>query len=350
MPGSTGPFRISELRLGESPLDQSEYFVNRELARLAHNERTLDAAADSNLSPLERLKQLAIVSANVDQFFVTRIGDLKCRVGAGLRDGVIDRRSLRQIRECGDAVRDIELRQHTILRKLLGLLSERGVRIAHFDELSLDEQKLARDRFFERVYPLVTPQISDSTHPFPFVSNLSLNLLVSIRESPELPLTFARVKVPVGAGVPRFMQLRAKRVFVPLESVTAASLDLLFPGEIAVDCSLFRLTRLSHAEFAQGNGNGRQRRRFAPGVRLEVSTDMPKRHRSMLAAEFGLDEATDVFEVPEFHALGDLLEVVHAATPRAPRMRGIERAARLFDNANRGSERRPKGTPGNGSR
>jgi polyphosphate kinase len=313
MPGSTGPFRISQLRLGESALDASGYFANRELGRLAHVEQWLDAASEPDTPELERLKQLAIVSANIDQFFVTRIGNLKCRVGAALRDSIIDQRALRQIRECGDAVREIERRQREILGDLLAQLSERGIRVARFDELPPKEQKLAHDRFFENVYPLVTPQVSDSAHPFPFVSNLSLNLLVSIRDSPDAPLAFARVKVPVGAGIPRFMQLHDGRVFVPLESVVEANLDLLFPGEIAVDCSLFRLTRISHAGIAEDNGNGRVSRRVTPGVRLEVSANMPARHCRMLAAELRLNEETDVFKVPELLAASDLLEVVHAA-------------------------------------
>ncbi|MBW2667717.1 MAG: RNA degradosome polyphosphate kinase, partial [Deltaproteobacteria bacterium] len=217
MPGSTGPSRISALRLGDSALDTSDYFANRELGRLAHVERWLDAAAEPRTPVLERLKQLAIVSANIDQFFVTRIGNLKCRVGAALRDSTIDERSLRRIRECGKAIRRIESRQRTLLAELLAQLSERGIRVARFDDLPPDEQQVARDRFFENVYPLVTPQISDSAHPFPFVSSLSLNLFVSIRDSPDFPVIFARVKVPVGAGIPRFMQLHEGRVFVPLE-------------------------------------------------------------------------------------------------------------------------------------
>jgi polyphosphate kinase len=358
MPGSTGTPPTTppttEHTPGESPLDVPDYFVNRERSRLAHIAQNLAAAEDEHSPLFERLKLLALTSSNIDQFFVTRIGELKRRVGASFLESRGDRRSLRQIRECCEAVRAIERRQRALLDAVVGDLADSGIRIVNFENLDPRSQRILRDRFFENVYPLVTPQVSDSAHPFPALSNLSLNLLVSIRESPDAPLSLARVKVPVGAGIPRFMQLRGPRRFVPLESVITANLELLFPGGIARDSSLFRVTCIAPAEHdgraAGGRSNGAAGRRFAPIVRLEVSSDMPSGHRSLLADEFGLDQSTDVFEVPGLHALSDLLEIVDSTEADTPMMRRIERVSRLVGASNPIVRRRARDSNPTGSR
>ncbi len=158
----------------------------------------------------------------------------------------------------------------------------------------------------------------DPAHPFPFISNLSLNLLVSIRYADDDQGALVRIKVPTGAGIPRFLQVvKEETLFVPIEDVMANNLDLLFPGMTIQSCELFRVTRNAITEQLEEQANDLlvmieaelRDRRFAPIVRLEVMKDMEPLHRGMLAAELGLDEAADVFEIDGMMAKRDLFQI-----------------------------------------
>ena len=163
----------------------------------------------------------------------------------------------------------------------------------------------------------------DLAHPFPFISNLSLNLLVQIRHEVDVSPFFARVKVPVGAGTPRFLWVRGGRVAVPLESVMMENLDVLFPGMIVESCELFRVTRNANAELDEETAEDLlsviqmelRERRFAPIVRLEVQEGMDAAHRGMLAKELGLNEEADVFEKKGLLSARDLIEVAELDEP-----------------------------------
>jgi polyphosphate kinase len=316
-PAGTGP-------AAGPPLDSPEIFLNRELTWLAFNSRVLCEAEDDRNPLLERVKFLAIVGSNLDEFFMKRIGGLKQQVGAGVQERTVDGRTpAEQIRECYAVVRELEARQRGTLRGLIDALDARGVRVTTYDQLDLEQQKELRDTYYEDVFPLVTPQASDPAHPFPFVSNLSLNLLVTIRESAEEPASLARVKVPVGAGIPRFLTLRGGRVFVTLESVIAGNLDLLFPGVEIESCTLFRVTRNANTELDEEAADDllalieteMRDRKFAPVVRIEVSGEMPSLHRGMLAAELGVDENEDVFPVEGMLGLRDLRQIAELPDP-----------------------------------
>ena len=183
----------------------------------------------------------------------------------------------------------------------------------------------SRAEYVRSIYPLVTPQSIDPAHPFPFVSNLSLNLLVTLRYPGDAELSLARVKVPVGAGARRFLRVGAGQRFVRLEEVLCHNLDLLFPGMEIVRCELFRVTRNANAEKSEEGADDLlamieselQERRFAPIVRLEVIPGMDPAHRGRLASELDLDEAQDVFEVDGMFALRDLHRDRRAAAPGA---------------------------------
>jgi polyphosphate kinase len=222
-----------------------------------------------------------------------------------------------QIRDCYAVVRELADLQSALHRRLVSELESQGIRLLDYADLELAEQKRLRDYYYDNIFPLVTPQSSDPAHPFPFVSNLSLNLLVSYQPERGDEPVLARVKVPVGAGIPRFVQLGDDRTFVPLESVIAGNLDLLLPGATIESCSLFRVTRNAITEpndevagdlLAMIETEMRYRR-FAPIVRLEVSRDTSSFHRGKLAAELGLDEASDVFEGDGLLSLRDLMEL-----------------------------------------
>ena len=225
-------------------LDSPELYLNRELTWLEFNRRVLREAFDESNPLLERLKYVGIVSSNLDEFFMKRIGGLKQQVGAGILDYSVDGRlPARQIEECYVKVRELEAEKEELIPELIEQLSQQEIHITAFDALSDANQELIRNYYFDNIYPLVTPQGVDSAHPFPFISNLSLNLLVTLRHSDNEDEMRARVKVPVGLGIPRFLQVPESFIFVPLESVMAENLDLLFPKMEIVDSELFYVTR-----------------------------------------------------------------------------------------------------------
>jgi polyphosphate kinase len=306
------------------PFADPELYLNRELTWLGFNERVLHEAADARVPLLERAKFLAIVGSNLDEFIMKRIGGLKQQVGAGVTALTVDGRSpSQQIRECYERIRALEERQQETYRVLVEELRHHGIPIESYENLELAEQKRLRDYYYDNIFPLVTPQTSDPAHPFPFVSNLSLNLLVSYRAPGAAETCLARVKVPVGAGIPRFLKLDGDLRFVPLETVMVGNLDLLFPGASIESCTLFRVTRNSNTELSEENADDllalieteMRDRRFAPIVRLEVMRDMPGEQRGMLAAELGLDEQSDVFETDGMLSMRDLMELTRIEAP-----------------------------------
>ncbi|NNL64868.1 MAG: polyphosphate kinase 1, partial [Myxococcales bacterium] len=305
-------------------LSSPELFLNRELTWLAFNERVLTEASDERTPLLERLKFLAIVSSNLDEFFQKRIGGLKQQVGAGIRTRTVDGRTPEeQIVECEEVVRQMEQRKVKKLSKVLGELAENGVELLHHEQLEEREQAMLREMYLENIFPLVTPQAMDPAHPFPFVSNLSLNLLVKLHHPKDPGVALARVKVPIGTGIPRFIQVGVGHRFVPLEEIMAANLDLLFPGMEIDGCELFRVTRNANTERSEEDADDLvamietelRERQFAAIVRLQVGKGMEPVHRGMLAAEFGLDEVADVVEVDGMLGMRDLMAIATLPVP-----------------------------------
>ena len=188
-------------------------------------------AEDSRNPLLERLKFLAIVSSNLDEFFMKRIGGLKQQLGAGVARLTVDGRTPKQqIEECYQQVRTQEARQHDSLRQILTELRRHDIKLLGYEELSQADATYLRDYYHENIFPLLTPQSIDPAHPFPFVSNLSLNLLVRTRFPGEKgKMSLARIKVPTSNDVPRFLQLPGRNHFVALEDVARHNLDLLLP-------------------------------------------------------------------------------------------------------------------------
>jgi polyphosphate kinase len=319
-PGDRVPERLQAPEPESQAIDLAspEYYLNRELTWLEFNCRVLHEAEDERTPLLERVKFLAIVGSNLDEFFMKRIGGLKQQVGAGVRELTVDGRSPQeQILECGDKIRDLVDRKRKLLPLLTEQLSEQGIVVARYDDLDASDQSCLRDYYVQNIFPLVTPQAMDPAHPFPFVSNLSLNLLVTLHHLKDQTPSLARVKVPVGAGIPRLLRVRTDDVFVPLEEVMAHNLDLLVPGMVIDRCELFRVTRNADTALDEDLADDLlamieselRERKFAPIARLEVAKGMTSLHRGMLAAEFGLDEETDVFEVEGMLGVRDLMEV-----------------------------------------
>jgi polyphosphate kinase len=315
-------------------LNSPDLYLNRELTWLSFNRRVLAEAEDERNPLLERLKFLAITASNLDEFFMKRIGGLKQQAAGGVKDLTPDGRTPQmQISECLEVVRKQEQHQREILDILLEALKARGIALLNYEELSPPQQAALREDYLRNIFPLVTPLAIDPAHPFPFVSSLSLNLLVTIRnpgdEQPndnapgEPDTSLARIKVPVGNGVPRFVRLREGTQFVLLEQVIAHNLDLLFPQLEIAKCELFRVSRNANAERDEEEADDLlalietelRDRRMAPIVRLEVEQGMEALHRGMLAAELGLDEREDVFDTSGMLAMRDLMELAELEIP-----------------------------------
>ena len=303
-----------------SPIDlnDSQWYLNRELTWLSFNQRVLHEAADPRTPLLERVKFLAIVSANLDEFFMKRIGGLKQQLAADVQELTPDGRTPRQqLIECHRVIRELDAKRELLYRQVMRLLDEKGIEIVSWKGLSVKEQKQLKEHYARDIYPLLTPQAIDPAHPFPFISNLSLNLLVTVRYLREKEVSLARVKVPLGPGVPRFMRIGKGERFIRLEEVMAANLGMLFPGMRVVGCEFFRVTRNANTEKDEETADDLvsmieselQERRFAPIVRLEVATGIEPLHKGHLAAQLELDEESDVFEVPGMLAMRDLFEL-----------------------------------------
>ncbi|HXM87838.1 MAG TPA: hypothetical protein VN916_00220, partial [Candidatus Acidoferrum sp.] len=308
----------------DKDLTSPDLFLNRELTWLAFNRRVLHEAEDERNPLLERIKFLSITASNLDEFFMKRIGGLKQQVVAGMHELTVDGRSpQQQINECYLVVRELEQRQREVGPQILRQLENHGIRVRLYASLSDDECKSVREYYYKNIFPLVTPQAMDPAHPFPFVSNLSLNLLVTARYQNDSDPLMARVKVPIGFGIPRFIRVGKQNDYVRLEDVVANNLDLLFPSMLIDSYELFRVTRNANTERDEDEADDLlalieselRDRRFAPIVRLEVLTGMNPVHRGMLAAELGLDERADVFEVDGMLSMRDLAELAAIDEP-----------------------------------
>jgi polyphosphate kinase len=326
-------------------LSSPELYLNRELTWLAFNRRVLAEAEDERNPLLERVKFLAITGSNIDEFFMKRIGGLKLQTAAGVPEVTVDGRTPQeQIDACYAWVREFEHVRLGVERHLLELLARQDIRILEWTDLNPGERAELRERYLRNIFPLITPLALDPAHPFPFLSNLSLNLLVTGQPQDRSDPFIARVKVPVGQGIPRLLRVRDKRHFVLLEDVMAYNLDALFPGLSITSSELFRVTRNANTERDEEEADDLLaliesevlERRFAPIVRLELQPDMDPVHRSMVMSELGLTDDSDVFVVGGILAARDLMElisiddgalhdpVLHAIEPpRLPPLRNI---------------------------
>ncbi len=311
--------------ISNKDLSNPEWYLNRELTWLEFNRRVLHEAQDERTPLLERIKFVAIVSANIDEFFMKRIGGLKEQLGAGVQDLTIDGRSPRQqLEECNAIVRELETQKDALLPSLISALKTENILISQYSELSSDDQQSLRDYYLNNVFPLVTPQSVDPAHPFPFISNLSLNLLVTLRTTTDNVTSLARVKVPLGTDTPRLVQLESsEHRYVLLEDIMSNNLDLLFPNMEVDACDIFHVTRNANTERDESNADDLlalieaevRDRKFAPIVRMVIQTDMNTSRRDRLALELGLTDTSDVFEQNGMLAMSSLFELMCIERP-----------------------------------
>lgn len=305
-------------------LSSPEWYLNRELTWLEFNRRVLNEGQDERTPLLERVMFHAIVGSNLDEFFMKRIGGLKQQVGAGMRKLSVDGRTPgQQITECHDVVWDLLEQQQKLERQLLKLLAENNIFMHSYHQLSKTQQQEVDQYFLENIYPLLTPQGMDPAHPFPFISNLSLNLLVATKYKNDEHIFFNRIKVPTGIGIPRFIRVGKDHVYVRFEDVIANNLTQIFPDMVIESCELFRVTRNAITEKTLDQANdllamiesALRDRKFAEIVRLEVGSCMSPSHQGMLAAELGIDVESDVFPVSGILGKRDLFEIAGIDIP-----------------------------------
>ena len=279
-------------------------FLDRELSWLAFNQRVLELAEDKSLPTLERAKFLAIFASNLDEFFMVRVAGLKRRIATGIAVRAASGKNPREVLE------DIWGRAHSLQREhatvfhdeVLPALSRAGIHLLRYDQLTEEERHEMVQFFDAQVFPVLTPLAVDPSHPFPYISGLSLNLAVVVRNPNNGNELFARVKVP--PSLPRFVALGNQR-FVPLEDVIAAHLDALFPGMEVSQHHYFRVTRNEDVEVEEDDAENLllalerelMRRRFGPPVRLEVDETIDPHVLQLLVSELDVTKP-EVFMVP----------------------------------------------------
>jgi polyphosphate kinase len=286
-------------RPGPPLSDPAERFLNRELSWLEFNARVLALAEDGKLPLLERAKFLAIFSQNLDEFFQVRVSGLMEQLAAGLRTTTPDGLDLvDQLRAIRSRVEELVARAAAVFtNEVTPALEDAGVRFANWEDLSADDRAHLDDLFAELIFPVLTPLAVDPAHPFPYISNLSLNLAVTVRDPSSGDERFARIKVP--PLLPRFVGLPDGERFVLLEQVIAARLDALFPGMEALAHHPFRVTRDADFELEDEaedlleaiESGLRRRSKFGRVVRLEVDTKMPNEVLELLCRELELGDA-----------------------------------------------------------
>ena len=273
-------------------------YLNRELSWLDFNERVLALAADDAVPLLERAKFIAIFSENLDEFFQVRVAGLKEQVSAGIGvaspDGRTPGQQLIEVRERVEEL--VERQQHLFLDEVVPGLADNGVRLSRWDDLDDDDEKFLVETFEQRIFPVLTPLAVDPGHPFPYISNLSLNLAVLLRDPATGDRRFARVKVP--DVLPRFVVMPDGERFVPLELVIAAHLGQLFPGMELESTGTFRVSRNADLTLEEEEAEDLleavevelRRRQFGRAVRLEISHDITDEVRELLQRELDVTE------------------------------------------------------------
>ena len=311
-----------------NPAVAPEPYINRELSWIAFNKRVLAQALDTRTALLEQAKFNAIFSNNLDEFFMVRVASLKSQVEAGIsktsEDGLTPLQQLLTIRDHLDPL--IEQQQNHYRKHLKKQLNDQGVHLLDYQQLK-QQQRIWIDNYFQTaIFPVLTPLAVDQAHPFPFVSNLSLNVAALILDPETGQQQFARVKVPQKT-MPRFVEIppdlsgiEPEPILsaVPLEQVVAFNLKLLFPGMKVEEHYFFRVTRDADLELRDLEADDlmsaieqglHKRRMGGEVVRLEVTNEMPQRVVEMLIEGMDVEEK-DLYRISGLLGLDDLFELM----------------------------------------
>ena len=316
------PVAVKEVKLQP----EENLFLNRELSWIEFNRRVLDEALDETQPLLERLKFLAIFSTNLDEFFMVRVSGLQEQLEADPStlspDGLNPATQLRLISE---QLRELLQQQLECLNDILLQLEESGVRIVPYAEVAEEQREKLRQMFTERIFPVLTPLSFDPGHPFPYISNISMNLgtfVLPEQSHDDEETKFARIKLP--PNVPRLLRLEEEGFhFVLLEELIAAHIATLFPGMRVLECQPFRITRNADIEIEEDEAGDLlksieqqlRQRRFGFGVRLEVAADMSEQMRTLLKKALELIDQ-DVYSCERALNIPDLMALYKLELPK----------------------------------
>ena len=324
-------------------------FINRELSWLDFNDRVLSLATGAQLPLLERVKFLAISSSNLDEFYQVRVAALHDQIAAEVSEPSIDGRTpLQQLREIAGRVQKFATQQERLLTTdLLPALAANGVRIVRWTKLGKKAREALTADYESRIFPILTPLAVDPSHPFPYISNLALNLAVTVRDTETGDQRFARVKVP--RNFSRCIPVPDSDDFILLEDLIEAHLDGLFPGMEIVSTSRFRVTRNADLSLDDEDAEDLlvavemelRRRRFGRAVRLEVESNISKADLNMMCTELEL-EPIDVIRHDHFIEFSALMQLANLDKPKlrfkpwtsvtAGRLAGAQEAGKsMFD-------------------
>jgi polyphosphate kinase len=325
-----GTTAAEEARTAATDLTDPALYFNRELSWLEFNRRVLAQAVDPGVPLLERLRFVSIFATNLDEFFMVRVAGLKRQVAAEVRRRTADGRTpAEQLTAIAKRLRPlVQSAQDCLHDQLLPLLARNGISVLSIRDLT-PEQHSSLDRYFdEQLFPVLTPLAVDPGHPFPYISNLSLSLAVTVRDRKTGEEHFARVKVP--GVLPRFVEVPAAAstepgviARVPLEELITDRLHRLFQGMDILESHAFRVTRNTDLDLEEEEADDLlmaieqelRRRRFGAVVRLEVAKSMPTYMRRLLQAELEVTD-DDTYDVAGLLGLGDLSELADLDVPR----------------------------------
>jgi polyphosphate kinase len=304
-----------------------ERFLDRELSWLKFNQRVLELAEDPDVFLLERINFASIFASNLDEFFMVRVAGLKRRIATGLAvtasSGLSPQAVLTQISREAHALQ--ERHAKLFVEVLEPALSQHGINLLKWTDLSAEEQEALKLEFQTQIFPVLTPLAVDPAHPFPYISGLSLNLAVVLANPETGSEHFARVKVP--PLLPRFVRVPGNSGatdarFVPLEEIIGQFLGMLFPGMDVLQHHTFRVTRNEDLEVDEEDGENLLialekellRRRFGPPVRLEVANDINPQVLELLVRELDVEDE-DVYHLPAPLDLKGLSEMAFMKRP-----------------------------------
>jgi len=308
---------------GTLPVDR---FLDRELSWLAFNQRVLELAEDANQPLLERANFLAIFASNLDEFFMVRVAGLKRRIATGIAVPTnVGRAPLDVLADISERAHELQARHARAFREMVKPdLDAAGIHIEAWNDLDANDRARIDEIFSAQIFPVLMPLAVDPAHPFPYISGLSLNLSIRVRNPKTGKEEFARLKVP--QNLPRFVQLPDDDLgllrYIPLEDLVANHLGELFPGMEVLEQHEFRVTRNEDVEIEEDESENLLqalekellRRRFGPPIRLEISDDMDARTLELLMTELQITEQ-EVYRLPAPLDLGGLFEITKLDRP-----------------------------------
>ena len=303
-----------------------ERYLDRELSWLAFNQRVLELAEDPNTPVLERAKFLAIFTSNLDEFFMVRVAGLKRRIMTGIAVPTNTGRSPQDVLgDINDRAHELQLRHaHAFHDLVKPALDDEHIHIESWSDLADADRAKLDEIFTEQIFPVLMPLAVDPAHPFPYISGLSLNLSVRIKDPRTNRVEFARLKVP--PILSRFIPLpddgTGRMRFIPIEDLISNHIEELFPGMEVLEHHEFRVTRNEDVEIDEDESENliqaleREllRRRFGPPIRLEITDDMDDVTLELLVNELGITEQ-EVYRLPAPLGLNGLFQLAEIDRP-----------------------------------